>query len=152
MVTSEPTNVQIGFFPTATLNATNPNELPGSRHSNKVITTPPQPSSPTVKGQGTSRPRAQSIEEADKKRENYVPQSARKALDLATYPPNVEGNAFCLDLVTLIGAQPEGKPQAMQTLGADLVTVPVEKRPSRTPSDISTISVSTTINNVVRCM
>ncbi len=140
VVTSAPANVQVGFFPMANLEATDPNELPGSCHSNKVITTPPHPSSPSSKGPSinVSRPRAESIEEADKKRENYVPQSARRAIDLSGYPANGEGNAFCLDLVTLIGAQPDDK----QTTTMPTLLPPTEKLPTRTPSELSTISVS----------
>ena len=75
-----PSKIHRGFMPSPCdgFDATNSADLPGSRGA-KVITTPPHPqgssSSGKTSGVGGSepRPRAQSIEEADRRRGNYVP-------------------------------------------------------------------------------
>ena len=137
VVVSTPTHVRVGFFPS--VETTNPAELPGSRHDNCVITTPPHPTSPSP-AINISRPRAESIEEADKKWENYVPQSARKGLNFS--PEDSSGNAFCFELATLIGAQQMDE-QPQKPKGR----VPETDRKASLPmSDTSNISVSASLS------
>ena len=151
VVTTSPTRVRVGFFPTTSIDTTNPAELPGSRDDKRVITTPPHPSStssasksttsttPKASLTGAARPRAESIEDADKRRENYIPQSVADKTD----DEELEPNTFCLPFSTLIGSQLEEKQrQSKHYSGRGGDFAEVMKRPSVTPSEISIISVS----------
>ena len=164
IVTSSPTHVRVGFYPAASIEATNPADLPGSRSDAKVITTPPHSASSASHGHPTSsspsprghvgdialgsRPRAESIEDADRRLENYVPMSAKKALDFSdTQDDDAPPNAFCLDFSSLIGSTQtqERQPQLshqIRIIGSKKDYTDSSKRPSLTASDISTISVS----------
>ena len=127
-----PSRIHRGFMPNSgPFDATKSTDLPGSR-GEPVITTPPhsQTSSTRKTGLGTTdfRPRTQSIEEADKQRENYAPSNS-------DFFGSVDGTSskesFCLDLSSLIISHEEEKT--------------IEKNRNRKPSgvsDASTTSVS----------
>lgn len=108
--------------------ATKSTDLPGSR-GEPVITTPPhsQTSSTRKTGLGTTdfRPRTQSIEEADKQRENYAPSNS-------DFFGSVDGTSskesFCLDLSSLIISHEEEKT--------------IEKNRNRKPSGVSDASTT----------
>ena len=167
IVTSSPTHVSVGFYPAAaSLEATNPAELPGSRGGTdgRVITTPPHSTSshhghaPSPSSSSSprglagdavpgSRPRAESIEDADRRLENYAPTtSVRKALEFSDTQDEAPPNAFCLDFSSLIGSSSNDEPPQLshqiRILGSKGDYLGSAKRPSLTPSDISTISVS----------
>ena len=117
VVTSSPTNVRVGFFTTASIEATNPSELPGSRTDGKVITTPPHPSAKTSSSSTTpssnvpsapaSLQRVESIEDAGKNRENYAPQLVMRELNFEDGDEGGEmgPNTFCLDFASLMSSQ-----------------------------------------------
>ena len=154
VVQSSPTNVRVGFFPTSSIEATDPAELPGSRQDIKVITTPPHPSTkissisttPNSKSSPVSQiPRVESIEDADKKRENYVPQLARRELNFGGREDGeAEPNAFCLGLASFIGSPSDVKQYAVGADGLHEETLWREaRRYSTSPSELSNVSVST---------
>lgn len=154
VVQSSPTNVRVGFYPTSSIDATDPAELPGSRQDNKVITTPPHPSTrispisttPNSKSSPVSQiPRVESIEDADKKRENYVPQLARRELNFGGERDDgeAEPNAFCLGLASFIGSPSGVKQYAVGADGLDEETLwKGVRKYSTSPSELSNVSVS----------
>ena len=154
VVQSSPTNVRVGFYPTSSIEATDPAELPGSRRDIKVITTPPHPSTkissisttPNSKSSPLAQiPRVESIEDADKKRENYVPQLAQRELNYGGGRDDGEAgpNAFCLGLASFIGSPSDVKQYAVGADGLDEETLWKEVRKySTSPSELSHVSVS----------
>lgn len=154
IVQSSPTNVRVGFYPTSSIDATDPAELPGSRQDIKVITIPPHPSTrispisttPNSKSSPVSQiPRVESIEDADKKRENYVPQLPRRELNFGGGRDDgeAEPNAFCLGLASFIGSPSGVKQYAVGADGLDEETLLSGVRKySSSPSELSNVSVS----------
>lgn len=156
VVTSSPTNVRVGFFTTASIEATKPSELPGSRTDGKVITTPPHPSTKTSSSsaiQGSNVPpvpaslqRVESIEDADKKRENYAPQLVRRGLNFEDGEEGEEmgPNTFCLDFALLMSSQSDDKLISSGGEGSDkeISFRAFPRKSSINPSEFSTISVS----------
>ena len=143
VVMSSPERVHVGFNPP--LESTNPADLPGSREGggHSVITTPPhsaaRTNSPGPKGGVESRPRAESIEDADKRRINYVPGLARQALDFSGRGPEME--PYCLDFTSLVRGSRSGKERSYSDSGHGDSVFNIRKL-SATASDVSTISVS----------
>ena len=137
VVTSDTKNARVGFFPTTVpMDTTNPAELPGSRDG--VITKPPASQGSKVTSSGRSR--AESIEEEDKRRENYVPGIVRKTLDFGGEGLIEQG--ACLGLASYLGSPaPEDKVSFDSGKGS---SVPQNRarKVSITPSKASTISVS----------
>ena len=133
-----PSNLHVhrGFMPSPVggFEATKPTDLPGSRQK-AVITTPPKPQT-SKSGKGGSvaetRPRAKSIEEADKRRENYVPTSGGRGAKSG----GQDENAFCLgSLSSLITSKEEGNVSGMMESEQD-------RSGARKISETSTVSVS----------
>lgn len=125
--THSPSRIHRGFM----LDATTPAELPGSKGT-AVITTPPHPQG--VKTGSTfsdARPRARSIEELDKHRENYVPSSNASEGGVGGVK---ESSSYCLGgLSSFIISQDAGHDDQKRVLG--------DRKASAT-SQASTISVS----------
>lgn len=155
IVQSSPVNVRVGFFPTSSIEATDPAKLPGSRKDSQVITTPPHPSTkissfsttPNSKSSSASRiPRVESIEDADKKRENYAPQLIRRELNFGGGGEDreAEPNAFCLGLASFIGSPSDVRQYTVGGDGLDEETLWREvQKYSTSPSELSNVSVST---------
>ena len=141
VVMSSPEKVHVGFNPP--LESTNPADLPGSSRRDGVITTPPhsaaRTTSPAPKVGGESRPRAESIEDADRRRMNYVPGLAKQALDFASISGG--GEPYCLDISALVRGSGGGKERSYSDSGHGESVYNVRKM-SATASDVSTISVS----------
>ena len=147
IVMSSPEKVHMGFSPP--LESTNPADLPGSSGTRDggraVITKPPHSShgaarnaSPSPKGELT-RARAESIEEADRRRMNYVPGLAKQVLDFGGR--GVEAEPYCLDIASLVRGSGGGKERSYSDSGHGESIFNVRKA-SITPSEVSTISVS----------
>ena len=147
VVMSSPEKIHMGFNPP--LESTNPADLPGTRDGGQaVITTPPHSShslagaarttSPAPKGD--QRMRAESIEEADRRRVNYVPGLAKQALEFGSR--GLEAEPYCLDITSLVrGSGGAGKERSSSDSGHGDSIYNVRKA-SITPSEVSTISVS----------
>ena len=103
-----PSKIHRGFMPSPCdgFDTTNSADLPGSRG---VITTPPHPQGSSASSKPSeSRPRARSIEEADKHREKYAP------VKQAPGDPPLEGaedeNSYCFGgLSSFIVSQESGR-------------------------------------------
>ena len=151
VVMCSPEKIHVGFNPP--LESTNPADLPGNPHrdggDHAVITTPPysmaRTTSPISRGSGESRPRAESIEEADRRRVNYVPGLAKQALDFVGRGPEAE--PYCLDFSAFVRGSGGGKQRSYSDSGHGDSIFNVRKS-SVTPSDVSTISVSTLLSSL----
>ena len=135
------TRIHRGFVPNSGhFDATKPTDLPGSRGEDTVITTPPH-SQTSLIGSTGSRPRAQSIEEADRQRENYAPLSG-KNIESSTRGEGLEEDlsSFCLGLTSLI-INPDGISGGDRIDGKE-GKMNQDRKVSET-SDASTVSVST---------
>ena len=144
-----PSKIHRGFMPANYdgFDATNSADLPGSRDE-KVITTPPHSQSGGSSGklnQGASesRQRAQSIEEADKHRENYVP------LNRAPGDPPLKGteeeNSYCLgSLSSYIISQESGHDSGRK---GEIKS----QRKTSGASEASTLSVSSSSSSSSSC-
>lgn len=118
-----PARIHRGFM-LDQFDATKPADLPGSRGA-AVITTPPHPQTmKTGPAVSETRPRARSIEEVDRHRENYV-------TSLEAYE-GLSGGSYCLSgLSSLIISQDGGRGKEERMILSD-----------RKASDTSTVSVS----------
>ena len=147
VVMSSPEKVHMGFNPP--LESTNPADLPGSTGGTTrdggqaVITTPPHSqgagrnASPAPKSE--ARTRAESIEEADRRRVNYVPGLAKQVLDFSSR--GLEAEPYCLDITSLVRGSGGGKERSYSDSGHG-DSVYNTRKPSITTSEVSTISVS----------
>lgn len=144
VVMSSPEKIHMGFNPP--LESTNPADLPGSSGGTRdggqaVITTPPHSqgaarnASPAPKSEG--RTRAESIEEADRRRMNYVPGLAKQVLDFSGR--GLEAEPYCLDIASLVRGS-GGKERSYSDSGHGDSVSNIRKA-SITPSDVSTISL-----------
>jgi hypothetical protein len=131
--THSPSRIHRGFV-LDEFDTTKSDELPGSRGT--VITTPPHPQA--SKGGPETRPRARSIEEADKHREKYVPSSNSSVGGVKE-----ESSSYCLGLSSLILSQEGGRV-------GEASQVPGGRKTSAT-SETSTISVSDGERDPVGC-
>ena len=146
VVMSSPEKVHMGFDPP--LESTNPADLPGSSEGTRdggqaVITTPPHSqgaarnASPAPKLD--ARTRAESIEEADRRRVNYVPGLAKQVLDFSGR--GLEAEPYCLDITSLVRGSGGGKERSYSDSGHG-DSVYNTRKTSITTSEVSTISVS----------
>ena len=153
IVMSSPEKIHMGFNPP--IESTNPADLPGSSGGTRdggqaVITTPPhsqsaaQNASPAPKSEQHTR--AESIEEADRRRVNYVPGLAKQVLDFSGR--GLETEPYCLDITSLVRGSGGGKERSYSDSGHGDSIHNVRKA-SITPSEVSTISVSVYIRVLV---